>query len=149
MDAVQIYDSRKFLMELAWKHLLLPYRWAGDDPGAGFDCSGLIVELLQSVGALEQNVDLNSQGLFDLYGKYRCDAKPGALVFFGRSHKTIRHVALCVGRFHCIEAAGGDSTTNTTGDAIQQNAFVRMRPISWPGWREPLAFADPFVMFQA
>jgi len=30
------------------------YLWGGDDPLAGFDCSGFVIEILKSVGILEE-----------------------------------------------------------------------------------------------
>ena len=43
---------KNMAFEIAWHLLGTPYRWGGDDPILGFDCSGFIVEILKSVGVL-------------------------------------------------------------------------------------------------
>ena len=43
---------RLVAIDLAWRMYGTPYVWAGDDTMAGFDCSGMQVEILQSVGIL-------------------------------------------------------------------------------------------------
>ena len=38
-----------------------PYLWGGDDPMSGFDCSGMVVELLKVSGHLNENEDLSAK----------------------------------------------------------------------------------------
>jgi cell wall-associated NlpC family hydrolase len=125
-----------------------PYRWAGDDPMAGFDCSGLVVECLQAVGRLNYGIDATAQVLHDALKAYAAAESfgRGDLVFFGKTNTSITHVGIiCSGYiWHLsghlmIEAGGGGSKTLTVEDAIKQNAYVRVRPTTW-GSRVPFGF---------
>ena len=106
------------------------YKWGGDNPLSGMDCSGLIQELLRSVG-LDPPGDQTAQGLYDFFSErgdwnvYRC----GALAFYGKSSKEVTHVAMLIDQYRVIEAAGGNQTTMTKEDAEVKGAFVRVRLI--------------------
>jgi hypothetical protein len=63
-DHVKAQYLRAKAAEYVWTFLGLPYRWGGDDPIQGFDCSGLIVEVLQAVGLLPHGSDLTANGLY-------------------------------------------------------------------------------------
>lgn len=105
-----------------------PYRWGGDDPMAGFDCSGLVQEILASVG-LDPLGDQSAQMLYDYFKPVSQSViGPGALVFFGKDIRSITHVGFMVNSRCMVEAGGGGSTTTTLDAAIKQNAFVRIRP---------------------
>lgn len=108
-----------------------PYIFKGNGPGQGFDCSGLIVEGLKSVGLLKWNADLSSQGLYEEFvskaGTRVNVYQRGALAFYGKDFTRIEHVAMFVDQYRVIEAAGGDSTTDTIAKAVLRNAFVRER----------------------
>lgn len=121
----------KILYDYAMKHVGLPYRWGGDNPVEGYDCSGFVIELLKSVGELGHNVDMTSQGLFDHYEKQGVQNSYGlgSLSFYGMSATKIRHVGFCLDEYRMVEAGGGTSTTTNVTEAIKQNAFIRIRPI--------------------
>lgn len=112
----------------------LPYKWGGDDTIAGYDCSGLVIELIQSVGLLPNNFDTTSQGLYNHFqseGIHNAHAV-GSLCFYGESVTDITHVAMLLEKTHpyrVIEAGGGGRSTKTRTDAEDQNAFVRLRPL--------------------
>lgn len=106
------------------------YRWGGDDPIQGFDCSGFVQELLASAG-MDPPGDQTAQGLFnhfEITGTWDSYTL-GALAFYGESVTKITHVAMLLDQYRVIEAGGGGSRTNTIDDAATQNAFVRIRPI--------------------
>jgi cell wall-associated NlpC family hydrolase len=119
-------------IEYAKQFIGLPYIWGGDDPLTGFDCSGLVQEILASVG-LDPEGDQTAQGLYDYFVK-RPNTKtaqgPGALVFFGQSITKITHIGFMINDFQMIEAGGGGSKTLSLKDAATQNAFVKIRPAS-------------------
>lgn len=111
----------------------LPYIWGGSHPSQGYDCSGLVQEILASVG-FDPIGDQTAQTLYNsllnsciLLGKV---PQAGAILFFGSSLNEITHVAFAIDDRHMIEAGGGGSTSKTVKDAIGQGAFVRVRPIA-------------------
>lgn len=108
-----------------------PYRWGGDDPMAGFDCSGFVQELLASVGE-DPPGDQTAQSLYGHFNSLPHDKIPraGTLLFFGSSLQSISHVAMAIDGFRMIEAGGGGSKTVNEAEAIRQNAYIRVRAIS-------------------
>lgn len=118
------------LIRYAEAHLLLPYKWGGDDPIYGYDCSGFVQEVLQSVG-VDPVGDQTAHGLWKYFwgnGILLNVAKAGALAFYGTTTK-ITHIAFCIDELRCIEAGGGGSKTHNAEDAAKQNAYLRIRPI--------------------
>ena len=130
-------------MKVAWQFLGLPYRWGGDDPIQGFDCSGFVIEILKSVGILPRQGDWTAHGLWLTFPKYEVQ-KPfgGCLVFWERSDGRIVHVEFCIDHKFAIGASGGGGATVTIEDAIQRNAYIKIRPFrSRPHIK---GFIDPF-----
>lgn len=122
----------KLLIAYAMAHVGLPYRWGGDDPIEGYDCSGLVQEILASVGA-DPAGDQTADGLYRHFVKYghKIDAPaPGALAFYGTQAR-IKHVGFCLDSHRMLEAGGGGSKTLTVGDAAAQNAYVRIRTVKF------------------
>lgn len=111
--------------------LNVPYRWGGDDPIAGLDCSGLAIMVTEAFGA-HPGTDMTAQGLHDWLlanGGRRVEPARGALAFYGGGASRITHVAICLNDRLVVEAGGGGSKTTTLQAAIEQNAFVRIRPV--------------------
>ncbi|MEW5796610.1 MAG: NlpC/P60 family protein [Candidatus Zixiibacteriota bacterium] len=127
-------SAREWLVTTALAYLGTPYVWGGDDP-SGFDCSGLVVECLKSVGLLD-SVDLSADGLLVKFRDYAV-AQParGCLVFLLDRAGKARHVGICLDRWHFIEAGGGDNSVADQSAAWKRNAFVRIRPLPNPGSR--------------
>jgi len=106
-----------------------PYRWGGDDPMAGFDCSGLAIEMLRSAGIFGNQYDNTAQGLAHFFNSKRTDKiKKGCLIFYGRGK--ITHVGIAVNSERMVEAGGAGGNCKTVADAIQYNAYVRERSIN-------------------
>lgn len=122
----------------ALAYLGKPYLWGGDDPLAGFDCSGLIVECLKSSGRLPRNGDWTAAGLYEQFRRVSGPME-GRLVFWG---DPINHVELCLDETFSIGASGGGSETTTRENAIRENAYIKIRPIR-PG---AFGFVDPFAV---
>lgn len=120
--------SMYLLKEYAMSFIGLPYIWGGDDPIKGFDCSGLVQEILASVG-LDPAGDQNAQTLFNVFEKSASWNRLGcgSIAFYGKSVTQITHVAFMVDQYRIIEAGGGGSHTLTVVDATNQNAYIRIR----------------------
>lgn len=119
------------LVSYAMHFIGVRYRWGGNNPVSGFDCSGFVCEILRSFGLIGRE-DLSAQMLFDKFAgqSARLDVpQSGHLLFFGRGFANISHVAIAINSKQMIEAGGGRSNTITKEDAANQNAFVRIRPI--------------------
>jgi len=135
-------DQMKILERHIWSLVNVPYIWAGDDP-SGFDCSGLIIELMQGSDILPRQMtnkngylvpfDTTAQGLhkiFEANGVINSKGL-GALIFFGKGKTKITHVGIMVDNTRMLEAGGGGKHIKTIEDAIKYNAFTRIRPITW------------------
>ncbi len=111
-----------------------PYYYSGDNPISGFDCSGLVSEILRAAGVLPWNVRLSAQPLFyrlkPLSGTPQFPAL-GDIAFYGASADAITHVAFCLDGYSILEAGGGDEKTINASVAASQDAFVRIRPWSY------------------
>lgn len=85
-----------------------PYRYGGSTPASGFDCSGLVRYVLQSVGAPQlprRSEDIGKLG----EPITRSQLEPGDLVFFNTLARAYSHVAIYIGegRFLHAPARGG------------------------------------------
>jgi cell wall-associated NlpC family hydrolase len=118
----------KLLIDYAMQFVGTPYKWGGSTHD-GIDCSGLVQEILMSVG-LDPSGDQTAQGLYDYFRKaVRNPVRgPGALVFYGKGERQITHIAFMIDEIRMIEAGGGGSQTLSRSDAERDNAFVRVRP---------------------
>lgn len=117
-------------IEYAKSFIGVPYKWGGETPIDGYDCSGFVQEILRSVG-LDPIQDQTAQGLanhFFSYGEVLKDPRAGCLVFFGQANIKITHVGFMLNRLQMIEAGGGGSKVTDKQSAIDSRAFVRVRP---------------------
>jgi len=110
----------------------IPYKWGGSNPLQGFDCSGLVQEILASIGQ-DPPGDQTAQSLFDHFNKNgsRDILGLGALAFYGSSIKAIEHVMFMLDDSCAIGANGGTSKVNTFQDALETNAWIKIRPINY------------------
>ena len=122
------------------------YSWAGDDAIGGFDCSGLIVEVLQAVGLIPHKSDYSANALYGIFkDRKRERGYKGCLVFWMNSTQDrMIHVEMMVDDYHVVGASGGGSKTKTIADAIRDNAFVKMRPLGYRGLNYKIC--DPFAV---
>jgi len=97
-----------------------PYRWGGESPGVGFDCSGLVQAAYAAAGIGLPRV---------AQAQYHAGPpvppgealQPGDLVFFGASPTDITHVGIVLGDGEMI-------------DAPHTGAVVRVEPYDWPDY---------------
>jgi len=141
-DVLKSAYFRAKAVEYLHRFIGLPYVFGGDDPIAGFDCSGLMVEILQAIGLIKHGSDYSAAML---YKKFEDEAVEkgyaGCLVFWYRDDEII-HVEMMIDDFHVVGASGGGSSTTTLEAAIDRNAFIKMRPLSYRG--PDYLISDPF-----
>lgn len=90
-------EKFQIIMAEALKYHHWPYSWGGDNPTAGFDCSGLIMWSYRQVGI---KLPRTAQEQYNATARIQAnELKPGDLVFFtGTSdHAFISHVGIFVG----------------------------------------------------
>jgi hypothetical protein len=106
----------------------LQYKWGGDDPLDGVDCSGLGIEGLKACGEFPREGDATALILATMFPETK-EPKPGCLIFWGNP---INHVEIVYkvedDKVYTIGASGGGSKTLTVEDAIKHNAYVKIRP---------------------
>jgi murein DD-endopeptidase len=92
--------TKQIILNYAYSFLGTPYRWGGDDPLLGVDCSGLVLEVLKAVGIFKGSYDTTAQGLYTelLIKQAKLTKSPEelCLAFYGKSNKEINHVGICI-----------------------------------------------------
>lgn len=132
--------KRDLAQKIAWSHLGRFYIWGGDDP-SGFDCSGFVVEVLQSVGVLPVGSDATAETLRQKFSSV-LTPQPGDLVFWLRNGSAF-HVGMIIDpSSHYIGADGGRESTTSVEQAMKDNAFIKVRPIGSRAAER--RFATPF-----
>lgn len=114
------------MVELGLSHVAhligQPYRWGGDDPINGYDCSGLVMEYLKTIGLAQETEDMNSATMAKTFAKRLKpeDYSAGDIACFASKSepKTVNHVGLLAdvptGNLPVLvlEAGGGGSKTS-------------------------------------
>lgn len=135
--------KRATALRYAWTFIGTPYRWGGDDPMAGFDCSGFVVEILTAVGILPHKFDATAGGLADRFREFEIDKpRAGGIVVWYDAAGQATHTEFFIDEFHTIGASGGGSATTDIDAAIASNAFVKIRPWTYRGGSHRIF--DPF-----
>jgi cell wall-associated NlpC family hydrolase len=96
-----------------------PYRWGGETPGVGFDCSGLVQAAYAAAGVA---LPRTAQEQYDTTTKLAPGdpIEPGDLVFFGSGPNAVEHVGIVV-------------QPGVMVDAPHTGADVRVEPyVGWP-----------------
>ncbi|NKJ23492.1 cell wall-associated NlpC family hydrolase [Dyella sp. SG609] len=104
-----------------------PYRWGGNTPDGGFDCSGLVDYIYRQAAGLQ--LPRTSREMSAMSGHRvgtMTDLMSGDLVFFG-SGSGISHVGVYVGKGRFVHAPNSGGT-------------VRLDDIDGPYWKDHFAF---------
>lgn len=132
-------------LEIAKQMLGIKYKWGGKNPIEGFDCSGFIIEVLQSVGILPEKGDWTAH---DLASKWPAEEMPkrGHLVFYDwNKDGIIDHVEMVIAEplimeYYSISARDGDKSVINEEEARKKSAYIKIRPLR-KGW---IKVVDPF-----
>lgn len=86
-----------------------PYKYGGNSPESGFDCSGFVGHVFRHVAGIELP---RSSHEISQYGQVidRDELSPGDLVFFNTSHRKFSHVGIYLGgeQFIHSPSSGGN-----------------------------------------
>lgn len=104
-----------------------PYRWGGNTPQAGFDCSGLVGYVFRTEADMELPRTSRAIAALDAPKISKTDLEPGDLLFFGRRHR-VNHVAIYVGHGRFVNAPDKGGT-------------VRLDELDGSYWRDHYLFA--------
>lgn len=117
----------------------VPYRWGGNDPARGLDCSGLVRHVFKSAGVGElprRSQEMRRVGS----GVTRADLRAGDLVFFNTLGHPFSHVAIYLGDGRFVHAPGknGQVRVDELDDRYWRARFNGARRIaSSPGAVQP------------
>jgi cell wall-associated NlpC family hydrolase len=104
-----------------------PYRYGGNTPEGGFDCSGLVGYVYRDAADVVLPRASHAMGALDVPQVKRNGLAPGDLVFFGR-RDAINHVGIYVGEGRFVHAPNSGGT-------------VRLDALDGPYWKQNYLFA--------
>jgi len=145
MGKISKESAVSLAIKYAFSFVGIPYKWGGNNPLCGFDCSGFVCEVLKPTEIIGRNEDLTASDLYERFKNNKVETPyTGCLVFYGTKVDINRivHIELCLDEVNTIGAIGGGSKTLTKEDAIRDNAFVKIR--TWESRGNVKAFVDPF-----
>lgn len=108
-----------------------PYRWGGNSPEAGFDCSGLVGYVFRTALGIELP-RISRDMARDGEQVERTSLVPGDLVFFGRRGKRVDHVGIYIGegRFLHAPRTGRDVTVSELDTGYWARRFLQARRVA-------------------
>jgi cell wall-associated NlpC family hydrolase len=106
-----------------------PYRWGGNTPAGGFDCSGLVNYIYLTSTGLRLPRTSTEMAALDKPRISESDLASGDLVFFGRGH--VSHVGVYVGKGRFVHApnSGGTVRLDELDGAYWKENFVYGRRV--------------------
>ncbi|MEM5341575.1 C40 family peptidase [Paraburkholderia azotifigens] len=121
----------------------VPYRWGGNTPDSGFDCSGLVHYVVQraaSVNLPRTTADMSSRGeTVDPE-----EIAPGDLIFFNTTGRPHSHVGIYVGKLRFVNApsTGGTVRLDYLTNPYWAKRFDGIRRVA-PALNKPTPFDAP------
>lgn len=98
-----------------------PYRYGGNTPEGGFDCSGLVGFVFRDAAGLALPRSSRDIAAVDAPNVRRGKLAPGDLVFFGQSN--VNHIGIYVGEGRFVHAPNSGGT-------------VRLDALDGPYWKD-------------
>ncbi|HZT94880.1 MAG TPA: C40 family peptidase [Gaiellaceae bacterium] len=125
------------VVSLAVQYLGIPYEWAGANPKAGFDCSGLVKYVFAQLGVTLPHYAAAQWSSPDAVPVPPDKLQPGDLVFFTGSDGTRKapgHVGIYLGDGYLIDAphTGAFVQVDSFNEAWFANKYVGARRIVGP-----------------
>jgi hypothetical protein len=123
----------------------VPYRWGGNTPDAGFDCSGLVHYVVQraaSVNLPRTTADMSARGT----SIEPDDIAAGDLVFFNTTGRPHSHVGIYVGKLRFVNApsTGGTVRLDYLTNPYWAKRFDGIRRVAPPlAPSKPTPFDEP------
>jgi len=106
------------------------YRWGGNTPDSGLDCSGFVRYVFQDT--LGMALPLRAEEMSSVGEKVRVsDLKPGDLVFFNTMRRTFSHVGIYIGdnKFVHSPSTGSTIRVDDLDDRYWEKRFTGARRI--------------------
>jgi cell wall-associated NlpC family hydrolase len=103
-----------------------PYRYGGNTPEGGFDCSGLVDYVFRDAAGIALPRTADAIGELDVPNVPRERLQPGDLVFFTHRGSRIGHIGIYVGEGHFVHAPN-------------EGGVVRLDQLDGPYWKEHYA----------
>lgn len=113
--------QRQQIIAAAKQQLGIKYRWGGNTPRQGFDCSGFTKYSLKSLGAnIPRTAAQQSKASRTIK---RSDLRPGDMIFFKTKGRRVNHVGIYLGNGKFIHAASGGGRVMT--DDLRKNYWQK------------------------
>jgi cell wall-associated NlpC family hydrolase len=97
-------------VQAAESQLGVPYQWGGEDPGVGFDCSGLTQWAWARAGV---SIPRTAEEQYDAIPHVALSSlEPGDLLFWNDGTSSVQHVAMYVGNGDVIQAPHTGTTVS-------------------------------------
>lgn len=121
----------------------IPYRWGGNTPDSGFDCSGLVryvVSRAASVNLPRTTADMSGRG----ESIEPDEIAPGDLIFFNTTGRAHSHVGIYVGKLRFVNApsTGGTVRLDYLTNPYWAKRFDGIRRVASPA-ATPAPFDTP------
>ncbi|WP_020065815.1 C40 family peptidase [Paraburkholderia caledonica] len=121
----------------------VPYRWGGNTPDSGFDCSGLVryvVSRAASVNLPRTTADMSGRG----ESVEPDEIAPGDLIFFNTTGRAHSHVGIYVGKLRFVNApsTGGTVRLDYLTNPYWAKRFDGIRRVAGPA-AKPVPFDAP------
>ena len=115
------------IIENCKKYIGKPYVWGGESmKEGGYDCSGFVYNVLNDSGIKVGRTTV--QGYFDKFKNNSNTIEPGTLLFFGKSTKSISHVAICANDGYMYESIGGKKNNKSNpGKGVTLSKMTRRK----------------------
>lgn len=130
-SASEFYNKHTTMASTAMKFLGVKYRYGGDSPGEGFDCSGLVAYAAEKSLGLKLPRTARAQAQQGEAVK-RSDLKRGDLVFFNTLGRRFSHVGIYIGdgKFVHSPRAGASIRVESMSVAYWNNRYNGARRIA-------------------